>query len=62
MTTAPPPKAPTFTPEQRRRLGQVYSLILRWGNEAKKNDKAETNFVSTLTQPNTPEDLAERTE
>ena len=35
MTTSPPTPSPTFTPEQRRILGQVYNLILSWRNEKK---------------------------
>ena len=30
MTTTQPTQSPTFTPEQRRMLGQVYNLILSW--------------------------------
>ena len=33
MTTILPSQPPTFTIEQRRMLGQVYNLILRWRKE-----------------------------
>ena len=62
MTTALPPKTPAFTPEQRRRLGQVYSLILRWRNEDKKNDDREINSGSALDRSNTQVNLSERSE
>jgi hypothetical protein len=63
MTTALPPETPIFTSEQRRRLGQVYSLILSWRNEATKNNHAKVdNSVSALDQINAPADLTERSE
>ena len=51
MTTSLPTQPSTFTPEQRRMLGQVYNLILSWRSE---KSKLETTSSQTV-KPNVDE-------
>jgi hypothetical protein len=55
MTTSLPTQSPTFTPEQRRMLGQVYNLILSWRNEKRKLETISSQTVKPnvyeITQP-----------
>ena len=45
MTTSPPTQSPTFTPEQRRILGQVYNLILSWRSEIRESETISSETV-----------------
>ena len=45
MTTSSPTQSPTFTPEQRRILGQVYNLILSWRSEKRKLETTSSETV-----------------
>jgi hypothetical protein len=51
MTTSPATESPTFTPEQRRMLGQVYNLLLSWRSEKKKLETTS----SLMVKPNVDE-------
>lgn len=55
MTTSLPTQPPTFTPEQRRMLGQVYNLILSWRNGKRKFETTSSQTVKPnvdqITQP-----------
>lgn len=51
MTTSLPTQSITFTPDQRRMLGQVYTLILSWRS---KKRKLETTSSQTV-KPNVDE-------
>jgi hypothetical protein len=45
MTTSPLTPSPTFTPEQRRILGQVYNLILSWRSEKRELETTSSETV-----------------
>ena len=45
MTTSLPAQSPIFTPEQRRMLGQAYTLILSWRNQKKKLETTSSQTV-----------------
>ena len=48
MTTSlPTQQSPTFTPEQRRILGQVYNLILSWRSTKQKLDPISSETMPT---------------
>lgn len=44
-------KEAVLTPEQRRRLGQVYRLILSWRRERKNNTEKASQHESTEVEP-----------
>ena len=47
MTTSSPAEGETLlSPEQRRRLGEVYRLILSWGQDDKKMEQNPTKPLS----------------
>lgn len=55
MTTSLPAQAPIFTPEQRRMLGQAYTLILSWRNQKRKletiSPRTVEPHVDEITKP-----------